>query len=123
MKATCFLHIGTEKTGTTSIQKFLAKNRPVLDEQGIFYPRSPGNQNHIALAVYALREGKQNDIGRLCGASHAEQMPEFRERLIAELDCELGQSGASVIIFSNEHLSSRLVTETEIERVKSLCDR
>jgi hypothetical protein len=122
MKRTCFLHIGTEKTGTTSIQNFLAKNRPLLERQGILYPRSPGNQNHKALTVYALREAKQGGIRRSSGVSRPEQVPKFRERLAAELDREIGDSGASIIIFSNEHLSSRLLTIPEIERVKKLCD-
>ncbi len=32
------LHIGTHKTATTSIQKFLASNRDELKKRGIFYP-------------------------------------------------------------------------------------
>jgi hypothetical protein len=35
---TIYFHIGCEKTGTTSIQHFLAKNRNKLAEQGIAYP-------------------------------------------------------------------------------------
>jgi hypothetical protein len=35
---TIYFHIGCEKTGTTSIQHFLAKNRKKLAEQGIAYP-------------------------------------------------------------------------------------
>jgi hypothetical protein len=45
------IHIGTHKTGTTSIQAFLAKNRTRLKECGILYPyagtrdRLPGPHN------------------------------------------------------------------------------
>ena len=123
MKTVCYLHIGTEKTGTTSIQNFLSKNRSGLEQQGILYPRSPGNQNHTALTVYALRTAKQSGIRRSSGVSTPEQVPRFRERLTAELDREIAGSGASIVIFSNEHLSSRLLTEPEIERVKTLCDK
>ena len=35
-----FLHIGTHKTGSTSIQRFLADAGSVLAEQGVLYPRS-----------------------------------------------------------------------------------
>jgi len=123
MKSVCFLHIGTEKTGTTTIQNFLSKNRPGLEQQGILYPQSPGNQNHTALAVYALSEGKQNGLSLSSGISNAEQVPPFRERLSLALDEEIAASDASIIIFSNEHLSSRLWTDIEIERVKKLCDK
>ena len=49
----CILHIGTEKTGTTSIQKFLATNRTLLKANGVLYPLSPGKVNHIGLEAYA----------------------------------------------------------------------
>ena len=35
---TLILHIGTPKTGTTSIQNFCGLNRERLDELGIHYP-------------------------------------------------------------------------------------
>jgi len=36
---TIFLHIGTHKTGTTAIQRYLARNRDNLKNLGIWYPR------------------------------------------------------------------------------------
>ncbi len=49
------LHIGTNKTGTTSIQLFLQKNRTVLKECGVYYPTegiSPlGAHHYIASSV------------------------------------------------------------------------
>src|ERR1700690_4476721 len=90
MKTTCFLHIGTEKTGTTSIQNFLSKNRPRLKKQGIIYPRSPGNQSQRDLTVYALGDERQSGgIRRHSGVSSSEQVPEARDRLQSELDAEL----------------------------------
>jgi hypothetical protein len=47
-----FLHIGTHKTGTTSIQYLIGTNREALMEQGIYQPVAgkpglkPGNGNH-----------------------------------------------------------------------------
>lgn len=38
MKNTLILHIGTPKTGTTAIQKFLYDNQTLLKEKGFFYP-------------------------------------------------------------------------------------
>ena len=37
---TAYIHIGTHKTGSTSIQYFLFKNRQKLSEQGFLYPLS-----------------------------------------------------------------------------------
>lgn len=47
-KPPLFLHIGTHKTGTTSIQEFAARNRNSLRRLGIVYPKTPvdfGPQN------------------------------------------------------------------------------
>lgn len=38
---TLYLHIGTPKTGTTSIQHFCNENRVILSEKGYFYPDFP----------------------------------------------------------------------------------
>lgn len=122
MKRTFFLHIGTEKTGTTSIQSFLSENRSRLEEQGIFYPRSPGNHNHTALTVYALRKTKQGSIRRSSGVFDPEQVTIFRDRFVEALDKELGTSTLPTVVFSNEHLSSRLSEDSEVARIKKLCD-
>ncbi len=39
----CFLHIGTHKTGTTSIQRMLAFNEKRLDRAGSTFPRLAGH--------------------------------------------------------------------------------
>ena len=47
------LHIGTEKTGSTSIQAFLMKNRGAFLKEGFFYrfstlpPYGTGNQRYF----------------------------------------------------------------------------
>ena len=35
------LHIGLEKTGTTSFQAFCAEHRPALAQSGVLYPVNP----------------------------------------------------------------------------------
>ncbi|HHY1340405.1 TPA: hypothetical protein ACV09T_001846, partial [Campylobacter jejuni] len=35
-----YIHIGTPKTGTTSIQKFLTLNREILKQNGYYYPNA-----------------------------------------------------------------------------------
>ncbi len=53
------LHIGTSKTGSTSIQKVLARQRRALRAQGVFYPRSPGGERHELLAVVACTDPRR----------------------------------------------------------------
>jgi len=40
MERVCFLHIGTHKTGTTSLQTLLTSNKQCLERSGILVPRS-----------------------------------------------------------------------------------
>lgn len=40
-KKTIYFHIGTNKTGTSALQAFLAENSNILKEKGIYYPQQP----------------------------------------------------------------------------------
>ena len=42
-----YLHIGSGKTGTTSIQKFLSENRKLLSQQNFCYPGGLANHHQI----------------------------------------------------------------------------
>jgi hypothetical protein len=44
--STVFLHIGTHKTGTTAIQRFLDRNRRVLARHGVCYPQFGSFASH-----------------------------------------------------------------------------
>ena len=43
---TCFIHVGTHKTGTTSIQHLLSENSKVLASRGWHYPRTGRLEDH-----------------------------------------------------------------------------
>jgi FkbM family methyltransferase len=49
------IHAGVQRTGTTSLQRFLETNRPRLGERGVLYPA--GRRSHHGLA-HALRRGE-----------------------------------------------------------------
>jgi len=119
----CFLHIGTEKTGTTSVQEFLATNRERLLKHRYLYPKSPGAVNHLGLTCYAQDNHKFDSVRRSRAILSPADVLNYRMKLTAELDSEIDASRAGAIVFSNEHLSSRLTTEVEIRRIKDLCDR
>ena len=40
------LHVGTHKTGTTSLQRFVLANADLLAEQGLYVPKTPGKYRH-----------------------------------------------------------------------------
>ncbi|WP_200328307.1 hypothetical protein [Thiocystis violacea] len=100
------LHIGLEKTGTTSIQRFLTTNRArLLARHGILYPTAPElfrHETHSVVAAALLGSGAQDfvtggDTPRL-------------DRVIAAID-DAADTYAEQIVLSSEHFSSRLTPE------------
>jgi hypothetical protein len=97
------LHIGSGKTGTSSIQYFLRQNRVRLAELGLLYPQSPGRRRHthLSLSVYpdhALDDNPSWDPERW--SSPEEFRRAFRRRLFREIN----QSGLSRVLLSDEGL-------------------
>jgi hypothetical protein len=122
MIALCWLHVGTEKTGTTTIQRFLASNRNNLRAQSVLYPMSPGETNHLALAASGMDGHRLDPIQLRCGIRQLEEIPTYRARTARRLGREAAASGASSVILSNEHLSMKLTKREEIIRIKEICD-
>ncbi len=118
MTRRCILQIGTEKTGTTTLQAFLAKNRDRLAERGVRYPRFPGEFNHTGLAAFAMDDARADPIRGAFGVHGPEAVPAFRARFEAQAEAELG--GEGIFVFCNEHCHSRLKTEVEVQRLADL---
>lgn len=118
MTRRAILQIGTEKTGTTTLQHFLARNRPALAERGFVYPRFCGDRNHTGLAAYALDAEKADDIRTGFGAQTAADVPAMRRRLREAAAREL--DGGRDAIFCNEHCHSRLTSLKEVARLRDL---
>lgn len=112
------LHIGTEKTGTTAIQRFFKQNRETLGELGICYPTAPGNETHIGLARAALRFEKRGPLRRSVQVRTDDDVRNFRETLLARLSAELGQKAYRFAVMSNEHCSSHLLADEEVAWLK-----
>jgi hypothetical protein len=126
----CILHIGTEKTGTTSLQMFLGINRRRLLERGFSVPVSlspyPVLANHEKLTVIALDRAKLKDDLRV-GAKLAtiQDVEDYRVRVRENLSRELNELthqpnlAPSTLLLSNEHCHSRLVTREEVRYLKN----
>jgi hypothetical protein len=120
-KPTLLLHIGTEKTGTTSIQEFLAFNRAQLAQNGILYPRSLGEKNHIKLAAYA-EHAPWPFASQNLGIDTPEKHQDFCLNLRQQLGQELAAHDYRHAIISNEHLHSNIKTQDQIQAVKDFLD-
>lgn len=97
------LHIGSGKTGTSSVQQFLGVNRPVLAERGLVYPRSPGRFRHTRFGLFVTSDAAlaARPAWRRLGASSP---TEFRREFARTLLDEVGASGAARVLISDEAL-------------------
>jgi hypothetical protein len=125
---TAILHLGTEKTGTTTIQAVLAEQREALLAAGACYPVEPGRgwgpnaTNHHALALLAVgeRNPKTREFLALLGGGEQPQraIEDAARRLTAEL--EALPETVRTVVFSTEFLHSRVARPDQVERLRTL---
>lgn len=98
------LHIGMGKTGTSSIQGLLSRNRKRLREAGtVLYPRTPGRARHARLGLSVRPTEKLGKLPawRRLGEPDPERFRTvFRRRLLREIE----EAGLSRVLFSDEGL-------------------
>jgi hypothetical protein len=106
------LHIGGEKTGTTSLQRFLFQNSAELFERTrILYPVSPAlcrYEAHFPVAAAFLPPGSLEFL------DPSEEIS--REALQQEIVEIAGRERPQALMFSAEHFSSRMKRD-EISRI------
>jgi hypothetical protein len=120
MQNALYLHIGTEKTGSTALQMVSGKNRDTLMKHGILYPRTPGEINQVKLTLYAAGGPKTLNLRRLAGLVRDDAYKKFKASFADELKSEILASGCTRIYLSNEHLSSRLTSAQQVDRVATI---
>jgi hypothetical protein len=117
-----FIHIGTEKTGTTTIQKLLHERRDVLLEHGYYFLRSPGEENNRELVAYCMRPYCIDDFFRDRFITTPERREEFRRDFHRRFMEEIAAIPPHVhtVIASSEHFHSRLTADEEVECLRDL---
>lgn len=120
MQKTLYLHIGTEKTGSTALQAVSGVNRAALMKHGIFYPKTPGARNHTRLTIFAADTPNALDLRRLARLFPEEVYERFKANFAAELQSEIAANPCPRIYLSNEHLSSRLKSIEEVRRLAAI---
>ena len=119
MKPKLILHIGSQKTGTTSIQQFLAQNRDYLNEQDIYIPDYLGGINHRYAVFLAEEHNKRDDaFTRSHGLKdNYEKKIKFKQSLLSKLKSDSKRNCSKIWIISSEFFQSRLNTEIEVSRL------
>lgn len=114
------LHIGTEKTGTTTIQNFLNLNRGALSEAGILVPRSLGETNHRLLAGIANNDDVIDDLFKQENLLEIGARRRAKERWWRLFMAEVSKHDLPRAVVSSEHLQSRLRADGEVQRLHDL---
>lgn len=107
------LHIGGEKTGSTTLQRFLTRNTAVLKQAGFYYPCAANdvcfeNDGHFPVAA-ALIDGDVEFIS----AKRQQMIPSVLDNLTRTAraaDCNL--------VLSCEHFSSRLRQLSQLHKLR-----
>jgi hypothetical protein len=128
----CVLHVGVEKTGTTSLQRFMQMNEAELARRGIWVPRSlvldpvSGPFNHVLLETAShLSVAQPDDLQSRLGLCSMAMVSAHRREVMLNLEIE--RAGLSytpaMIMVSSEHVQSRLNTETDLMLARELLSR
>lgn len=118
------LHIGIAKTGSTSIQNFLASNRQkIFENTGVYFSKAAGNTNHLKLTAYSADDHHKSAFRGRYNIDSITDLNSFRKQLELDLMNELKALRPRVLVLSNEHLHSRITTPDEIQRLHSLLMR
>jgi hypothetical protein len=121
MSRRAILQIGTEKTGTTSLQSFLSTNRDRLRQRGFIYPRFCGEINQIGLAAYAMSAERLDPLRQAYGIQAPQDVEPMRRRMREAADAEI--EGTQTAIFCNEHCHSRLTKPEEVATLREFLAR
>lgn len=119
-KRRAIIHVGTEKTGTTSLQNVLAENRNWLRGHGILFPSSAGKVNHTRLVAAAEDKGVIDNIKAHIMAVRHETEDALRNNFRAAFRRELASNQPwHTVVLSSELVHSRLHNQSEIETLLS----
>jgi len=116
------VHIGTPKTGTTSIQEALFKNKEVLASHGFHFLQCAGKRNNRKLAVYCLGPDKYDNYCANHNITTSDDKKRFNEEFYSYFIEELDSLGPGIhtVLMSCEQLSSRLKTPADVKKIRDL---
>ena len=97
------LHIGSDKTGTTSIQKALSLKRNYLAQQGVLYPQLENSNNHNLLAVGFSGDGQHQPRRLVRRYGSADAVLSASKNAWLTIKQQLEQNDFHTVILSGEH--------------------
>jgi len=116
------LHVGTEKTGSTSIQRALELSTQKLQDQGYLFPTTLGSPCHIHLTACALRGSPNHPIRQHLALVDDDVFQHFLKKTKSAFFDELASSSCDTVIISDEHINVHLIDQGAMENYRSICE-
>ncbi len=111
---TLYLHIGTHKTASSTLQLFFARNKNRLARSGFYYPVEGsyylGIENSQSLLSHSLRNARPAYIPKRVNFT--------RQGCIADIRRDIQNSACENVLVSSEHFSHS-ATHEEVEAIRS----
>jgi len=82
------LHIGTEKTGSKTLQECLHHNRELLLDQGVLYTRSAGLRNNRQVSLLGYPPDRRDDGTTWVGIDSDEALRDHQRKTVGALKKE-----------------------------------
>ncbi|MEO0750426.1 MAG: hypothetical protein AAFY25_01350 [Pseudomonadota bacterium] len=118
----CVLHIGTEKTATTLLQRWVYDNEAALSAQGVALSRVMDFPNNRKLVSFA--QGGLDDYLKMRGVHDAEARAAFFEGFARQLADEIYEKARDhdTFLITSEHFHSRLLGPAQVARVREVLE-
>ena len=118
----CVLHIGTEKTGTTLLQKWLYANIKELQAQRVYLSNSLGGDNNIYFPSFFNDEINDFELSKNINSLKEKKLffSDFIEILSSEI--KLASINNDVFLITSEHLHSRITSSEQINSIRNFLD-
>ena len=114
-----YLHIGTEKTGSTALQNHIISTPPEYISTQIKTFESLGRGNNQALAFMFTNNLKIDSYFKMNGILKLEDWKAWRKQKAKALELELSRTSSKTFLISSEHLQSCLRSIQEVQELKN----
>jgi hypothetical protein len=120
-----YLHIGIEKTGTTTIQDFLIINQDHLKKQGVEISSALGEGNNVLLAAYAMSHDRSSSVHVAKKVTRRAERITFDLKVSSDFLREIKRAPRDLrsLILSNEHCHSTLIKTEELQKLRDLLNQ
>ena len=111
-----YLHIGTEKTGSSFLQTYLAKNRKTLEKHKICFPHGGVQENNMQKGI--ITPGNATDLEK---NMKAERWDTIKYWLLEKIE-EAQKKHCDTILLSNEILMLQLAEEGRLSKLMQILE-